>query len=98
MKRPVPSGYFAVWTGTTPLLVFEAASLRDAREAAASEEFLRMLRHATVISNPLLPYGAKVWIGLASDDERSIFDRALAAPNPFGGNTDIVWVQPVDRN
>lgn len=98
MKRPLHSGYFTVWTGTTALVVFNAGSLREARQLATSEEFLRTLRRATVVGKPLLAYGAKVWVGLASEDERGAFDRAVATQNPFGGNVDMVWLQSIDAN
>jgi hypothetical protein len=96
MSRPVSEGFFTLWTGTTPLAVFRASSMREGREIAASDQLLKDLRRATVIGRPLLAFGAPVWVGLASQEERAIFDRTTSTPNPFGGDTWIVYLQEVD--
>lgn len=68
-KRPVSDGYYTIWTGWIPLVVFRANSLREARRLAASEDVLQWLRRATMTGRPLLPFGAKVWVALASREE-----------------------------
>lgn len=73
-KRPVPTGYFTVGTGTTPLAVFKAHNFRHARALAKSDEVLQELRRATVIGKPLLAFGAPVWVGIASDQEQAIYE------------------------
>jgi hypothetical protein len=90
------AGLFTVWTGTTPLLVFKAATFREAREVAKADEFLRMLRRATIIGKPLLSFTARVWVAPASEEEGTIFERAAMTANPFGSITEIVYLQQVD--
>src|SRR5687767_691664 len=82
--------YFTVWTGWMPLAVFRAENLREARDLAKSDEFLQMLRRATVIGKPLLAYGAKVWVALATEVEVNIF-----LSNGVADDHVVVWLQDV---
>ena len=96
MKRSTSSGYFTLWTASTPLLVFTASNMREARQVANSDEFLRFVRRATFIGRPLLEYTASVWVSLASEDERKRFESADFALTPFNDDLETVWLQKID--
>lgn len=89
-KRPRSEGYFTIWSGWLPLVVFRADSMREARETASSDEVQRTLRRATTIGKPVLPYGAKIWVSLAAKSEVAAFERAAT------GAEELVWLQIVD--
>jgi hypothetical protein len=88
-------GYFTIWTGWMPLAVFRASGMREARSIASSEDLLREFRCNTVIGKPLLEYGGKVWVGLASSDEQAAYDDAESTTLIDG--VEIVWLQKVDQ-
>lgn len=79
--------FFTIWTGWTPLVVFRARTMRQARAFAASDELLQTLRRATVVGRPLLAFGAKVWVGPANEGERALLD---------GRDAQIAWLQKID--
>lgn len=83
---------FTVWTGSTPLMVVRANSLREGRQFTAADQFQRLIKRATVIGKPLLHFGDRLWVGPASSAEAQKFE-IMAMDKP-----DIVflWLQPVD--
>jgi hypothetical protein len=85
--------FFTFWTGPTPLLVVRVSNMRAARALTTEENFLRLLRRATLVGKPLLNFGDKVWVGPSSADEIVRFHQA-ALNDP---DTSMLWLQPVDR-
>lgn len=87
-KRPRATGYFTIHSGWTPLIVFRADSLRDARRIAGSDDIMKFLRRTTHVGKPILPFGAKVWVALATEEEQERLKHADSG--------DFLWLQTVD--